>query len=167
MFRGLDGMDLPSGRLPTAQDLLANQSRAEVYYQLLPCPQAGRHPNQNIFCCYTPGLVPPGAAVFRILRFPDVSRAGSASLATGPTRPTRTTRRSPVPTRAFLGQRRRLLGHSLLLRLPLLRPHPGSPGLSGKSLRLSCSGSIRRKGITRACTALTRVSRASARQASR
>jgi len=99
----LMGWICPAGALPTAQDLLANQSRADVYYQLCPVPKQADNPNQNIFCCYTQGWFRPVAAVFRILRFPDVSRAGSASLATGPTRPTRTTRRSPVPTRAFLG----------------------------------------------------------------
>jgi hypothetical protein len=58
----LMGWICPVGALPTAQDLLANQSRADVYYQLCPVPKQADNPNQNIFCCYTPGLVPPGGS---------------------------------------------------------------------------------------------------------
>jgi hypothetical protein len=56
----LMGWLCPVSNIPTSQDLGANQSRADLYYQLCPIPTPATNPNYNIFCCYTPGLVPVG-----------------------------------------------------------------------------------------------------------
>jgi len=66
----LMGWICPAGALPTAQDLLANQSRADVYYQLCPVPKQADNQDQNIFCCFTAGLVPPGGSCVQDIAVP-------------------------------------------------------------------------------------------------
>jgi hypothetical protein len=56
----LMGWTCPAGNIPTSQDLGANKSRADLYYQLCPVPTPAANPSYNTFCCYTPGLVPVG-----------------------------------------------------------------------------------------------------------
>jgi hypothetical protein len=58
----LMGWICPAGSLPTAQDLGANKSRADLYYQLCSVPKPAANPSYNTFCCYTPGLGPPGGS---------------------------------------------------------------------------------------------------------
>jgi hypothetical protein len=61
----------PAGNVPTAQDLGANKSRADLYYQLCPIPTPASNPNYDTFCCYTPGLVPIGGTCLQDMAVPD------------------------------------------------------------------------------------------------
>ncbi len=67
----LMGWLCPAGNVPTAQDLGANKSRADLYYQLCPIPTPASNPNYDTFCCYTPGLVPIGGTCLQDMAVPD------------------------------------------------------------------------------------------------
>jgi hypothetical protein len=101
------GWICPAGALPTAQDLLANQSRADVYYQLCPVPQQADNPNQNIFCCFTAGLVPPDSSCVQDTEVPGCQpgRFGMACYGTD------------TPDQSYP---------------PLVCPDPGVPGVSAE-----------------------------------
>jgi len=58
----LMGWTCPVGNLPAAQDLGANKSRADVYYQVCAVPKPAANPKYNSLCCYTPGQPPPGSS---------------------------------------------------------------------------------------------------------
>jgi hypothetical protein len=111
----LIGWICPQGARPTAQDLLANQSRADVYYQLCPVPKQADNPNQNIFCCYTPGLVPPGGSCVQDIAVPGCQPGRFGMACYGPDTPDQ-----DYP--------------------PLTCPDPGVPGVSeeGYSATLYC-----------------------------
>jgi hypothetical protein len=111
----LMGWICPQGARPTAQDLLANQSRADVYYQLCPVPKQADNPDQNIFCCYTPGLVPPGGSCVQDIAVPGCQPGRFGMACYGPDTPDQ-----DYP--------------------PLYCPDPGVPGVSeqGYSATLYC-----------------------------
>jgi hypothetical protein len=57
---GITGWICPSGTQPTAQDMGANKSRADLFYLLCPVPTAAANPKYETYCCYTASLVPAG-----------------------------------------------------------------------------------------------------------
>jgi hypothetical protein len=57
---GLTGWTCPTGTQPTAQDMGANKSRADLFYLLCPVPTLAPNPKYETYCCYTPGLNPAG-----------------------------------------------------------------------------------------------------------
>jgi hypothetical protein len=57
---GMTGWTCPAGTQPTAQDLGANKSRADLYYLLCPVPTPAPNPKYETLCCYVPTLVPVG-----------------------------------------------------------------------------------------------------------
>jgi hypothetical protein len=57
---GMTGWTCPVGTQPTAQDLGANKSRADLYYLLCPVPKPAPNPKYETYCCYVPTLVPAG-----------------------------------------------------------------------------------------------------------
>jgi hypothetical protein len=67
----LTGWTCPVGNIPTSQDLGANQSRADLYYQLCPVPTPADNPKYDNFCCYTPGLAPVGSSCVQDIGVPD------------------------------------------------------------------------------------------------
>jgi len=66
----LMGWTCPAGNEPTAQDLGANKSHADLYSQLCPVPSPAANPNYTTFCCYTPGLVPVGGTCVQNMGVP-------------------------------------------------------------------------------------------------
>lgn len=66
----LMGWTCPAGNIPTSQDLGANKSRADLYYQLCPVPTPAANPSYNTFCCYTPGLAPVGGSCVQNIAVP-------------------------------------------------------------------------------------------------
>jgi hypothetical protein len=67
----LMGWTCPLGSTPTSQDLGANKSRADLYYQLCPVPTPADNPKYDNFCCYTPGLAPVGGSCVQDIGVPD------------------------------------------------------------------------------------------------
>ena len=67
----LMGWTCPLGNTPTSQDLGANKSRADLYYQLCPVPTPADNPKYDNFCCYTPGLAPVGGSCVQDMGVPD------------------------------------------------------------------------------------------------
>jgi len=67
----LMGWTCPVGNIPTSQDLGANKSRADLYYQFCPVPTPAANPSYNTFCCYTPGLAPLGGTCVQDMDVPD------------------------------------------------------------------------------------------------
>jgi len=57
---GMSGWICPKGTQPTAQDLGANKSRADLYYLLCPVPIPAPNEKYENLCCYVPMLVPAG-----------------------------------------------------------------------------------------------------------
>jgi hypothetical protein len=66
----LVGWLCPVGNIPTSQDLGANKSRADLYYQLCSVPTPAANPSYNTFCCYTPGLAPVGSSCVQDIAVP-------------------------------------------------------------------------------------------------
>jgi hypothetical protein len=57
---GITGWICPTGTQPTAQDMGANKSRADLFYLLCPVPTVAANPKYETYCCYTASLVPAG-----------------------------------------------------------------------------------------------------------
>lgn len=57
---GITGWICPTGTQPTAQDMGANKSRADLFYLLCPVPTVAANPKYETYCCYTASLVPQG-----------------------------------------------------------------------------------------------------------
>jgi hypothetical protein len=57
---GMTGWICPTGTQPTAEDLGANKSRADLYYLLCPVPTPAPNPKVETLCCFVPALVPAG-----------------------------------------------------------------------------------------------------------
>jgi len=61
----------PVGTQPTAEDLGANKSRADLYYLLCPVPKLAANPKYETFCCFTSGLVPAGGSCQQDIEVPN------------------------------------------------------------------------------------------------
>jgi hypothetical protein len=68
---GMSGWICPKGTQPTAQDLGANKSRADLYYLLCPVPTPAPNPAYETLCCYVPALVPAGGTCVQSMNVPD------------------------------------------------------------------------------------------------
>ena len=68
---GLTGWTCPTGTQPTAQDMGANKSRADLYYLLCPVPKPAPNPKYETFCCFTAPLVPAGGTCEQNLNAPN------------------------------------------------------------------------------------------------
>lgn len=100
---GMMGWICPIGTLPTAQDLAANQSRADVYYQLCPIPTAAANPKYENFCCYTPALVPPGGTCVQDTTVPNCQPGRFGMACYGPDTPDQNYPRLACPEPGFPG----------------------------------------------------------------
>jgi hypothetical protein len=58
---GMTGWTCPVDTQPTAQDLGANKSRADLFYLLCPVPTPAPNPKYQTLCCYVPGVNPIGS----------------------------------------------------------------------------------------------------------
>jgi hypothetical protein len=67
---GMTGWTCPKGTQPTAQDLGANKSRADLYYLLCPVPTPAPNPKYETLCCYVPTLVPAGGSCVQDMQVP-------------------------------------------------------------------------------------------------
>jgi hypothetical protein len=56
--------------LPTGEQLGANKSRADFYYLLCPTPKPAANPKYNNYCCFMPGLRPPGGSCIQNTKVP-------------------------------------------------------------------------------------------------
>jgi hypothetical protein len=97
------GWICPLGELPTAQDLAANQSRADVYYQLCPVPTLAANSKYNNFCCFTPGLVPPGGTCVQDVGVPNCQPGRFGIACYGPDTPEKDYPRLVCPEPGFPG----------------------------------------------------------------
>ena len=68
---GMSGWTCPKGTQPTAQDLGANKSRADLYYLLCPVPTPAPNPKYETLCCYVPTLVPAGGTCVQSMSVPN------------------------------------------------------------------------------------------------
>jgi hypothetical protein len=68
---GMLGWTCPTGTQPTAEDMGANKSRADLYYLLCPVPTLAPNPKYETFCCYTSGLVPAGGTCSQDMKAPN------------------------------------------------------------------------------------------------
>jgi hypothetical protein len=68
---GMTGWTCPVGTQPTAQDLGANKSRADLYYLLCPVPTPAPNPKYETLCCYVPTLVPAGGTCVQDMNVPN------------------------------------------------------------------------------------------------
>jgi hypothetical protein len=68
---GVLGWTCPAGSQPTAQDMGANKSRADLYYLLCPVPTTAPNPKYETFCCFTATLVPDGGTCQQNMRMPN------------------------------------------------------------------------------------------------
>ena len=68
---GMSGWTCPKGTQPTAQDLGANKSRADLYYLLCPVPTPAPNPKYDTLCCYVPTLVPAGGTCVQAMSVPN------------------------------------------------------------------------------------------------
>jgi len=100
---GMMGWTCPIGTLPTAQDLAANQSRADVYYQMCPVPTPAANPKYENFCCYTAGLVPPGGTCVQDIAVPNCQPGRFGIACYGPDKPDEDYPRLHCPDRGFAG----------------------------------------------------------------
>jgi len=70
-YAGMLGWTCPVGTQPTAEDLGANKSRADLYYLLCPVPKLAANPKYETFCCFTSGLVPAGGSCQQDIEVPN------------------------------------------------------------------------------------------------
>ena len=68
---GLTGWTCPKDAQPTAQDMGANKSRADLFYLLCPVPTAAPNPKYETYCCFTSGLVPAGGTCLQNRNVPN------------------------------------------------------------------------------------------------
>jgi hypothetical protein len=68
---GILGWICPAGSQPTAQDMGANKSRADLYYLLCPVPTVAPNPKVETFCCFTATLVPAGGTCQQNIKAPS------------------------------------------------------------------------------------------------
>ena len=68
---GMTGWTCPVGTQPTAEDLGANKSRADLYYLLCPVPTPAPNPKYETLCCYVPTLNPVGGTCLQDMSVPD------------------------------------------------------------------------------------------------
>ena len=71
---------------PRSQELLANKSRSDIYYLTCSIPKVNLN-NSLFYCCFLPGIMPPGSTCTQHTAVPDCDpgRFGFACL--GPDRP--------------------------------------------------------------------------------
>jgi hypothetical protein len=68
---GVLGWTCPAGSQPTAQDMGANKSRADLYYLLCPVPTPAPNPKYETFCCFTATLIPAGGTCQQNMKMPN------------------------------------------------------------------------------------------------
>ena len=68
---GLTGWTCPTGTQPTAQDMGANKSRADLFYLLCPVPTVAPNPKYETYCCFTASLVPAGGTCLQDMNVPN------------------------------------------------------------------------------------------------
>lgn len=68
---GLTGWACPVGTQPTAEDLGASSSRADLFYLLCPVPTPAANPKYETYCCYTAPLVPAGGTCLQDRNVPN------------------------------------------------------------------------------------------------
>ena len=68
---GLTGWTCPTGTQPTAQDMGANKSRADLFYLLCPVPTIAANPKVETLCCFTATPVPAGGTCLQNLKMPN------------------------------------------------------------------------------------------------
>jgi hypothetical protein len=68
---GMTGWTCPVGTQPTAEDLGANKSRADLYYLLCPVPAPAPNPKYETYCCFVPTLSPVGGTCLQDRNVPD------------------------------------------------------------------------------------------------
>lgn len=84
---GMTGWTCPGSAEPTAQDLGANKSRADLFYLLCPIPQPANNAGYNNYCCYTPALAPVGATCIQDLNVPGCAPGRFGMSCYGPDTP--------------------------------------------------------------------------------
>ncbi len=99
----LMGWTCPAGNVPTSQDLGANKSRADLYYQLCPVPTPAANPSYNNFCCYTPGLPPVGGSCVQDIAVPGCQPGRFGFACYGPDTPDENYPRMHCPDRGVAG----------------------------------------------------------------
>jgi hypothetical protein len=67
---GLTGWTCPVSTQPTAQDMGANKSRADLFYLLCPVPTPAPNPKYETFCCFTSTLNPAGGTCLQDINVP-------------------------------------------------------------------------------------------------
>ena len=68
---GLLGWTCPTGTQPTAQDMGANKSRADLFYLLCPVPTLAPNPKYETLCCFAATLVPAGGTCVQNINMPN------------------------------------------------------------------------------------------------
>jgi hypothetical protein len=84
---GMTGWTCPVGTQPTAQDLGANKSRADLFYLLCPVPTPAPNPQKQTLCCYVPGLNPVGGTCLQDMNVPNCAPGRFGMACYGPDKP--------------------------------------------------------------------------------
>jgi hypothetical protein len=71
---------------PRSQELLASKSRADTYYMTCSIPKINDNGTQ-LYCCFTPGIMPPGSTCTNHLAVPDCEEGKFGFGCTGPDTP--------------------------------------------------------------------------------
>jgi hypothetical protein len=94
---GLTGWSCPKGVQPTAQDLGANKSRADLFYLLCPVPQPAPNPKMEVYCCFNSSLAPVGGTCQQDLKVPNCAPGRFGIACFGTDRPEETFARLTCP----------------------------------------------------------------------
>jgi len=68
---GMTGWTCPKGTQPTAEDMGANKSRADLFYLLCPVPKPAPNDAYVTYCCFTSSLVPDGGSCLQDMNVPN------------------------------------------------------------------------------------------------
>jgi hypothetical protein len=101
---GMTGWVCPTGTEPTAQDMGANKSRADVYYLLCPNPTPSNNVNIITYCCYTPALTPAGGTCIQDLKVPGCAAGRFGISCYGPDTPEQNYPELTCPAPGVAGQ---------------------------------------------------------------
>jgi hypothetical protein len=100
---GMTGWTCLAGTQPTAQDLGASKSRADLFYLLCPVPTPAPNVKYDNFCCYVPALVPPGGTCQQSMTVPNCAPGRFGIACYGTDRPDDNFSRLSCPDAGFSG----------------------------------------------------------------
>ena len=101
---GLTGWTCPTGTQPTAQDMGANKSRADLFYLLCPVPTVAPNPKYETYCCFTSNLIPAGGTCLQDRDVPNCAPGRFGIACYGTDRPEENFPRLNCPDPGFSGR---------------------------------------------------------------